>query len=199
MMMMLMHCTERQSLPDDMSLLVAEENKVSHPIHPKLLCSSEQKRYTDGSIHALRADISPGGGLGQGSASSAGAVDEGFIGFFALFPMEKVRSAGQVVSAQLGGHVSSSALSAHQMARAGEPVDSDGSDVWVMMRDGDTGKTYCWNRRTNSFAWEPPAGVEVVWVGELAASVAVCGTATRSLVSLRIHSLRCLLGGRATG
>ena len=41
-----------------------------------------------------------------------------------------MRSAGQVVSAQLGGHVSSSTLSAHQMARAGEPVDSDGTIEW---------------------------------------------------------------------
>ena len=43
------------------------------------------------------------------------------LGCFALFPWKKVRRAGQVVSAQLGGHVSSSTLSAHQMARAGEP------------------------------------------------------------------------------
>ena len=39
-----------------------------------------------------------------------------------------------MVSARLGEHVSSSTLSAHQMARAGEPVDSDGSDVWVRVR-----------------------------------------------------------------
>ena len=56
------------------------------------------------------------------------------LGFFALFPRKKVRSAGQVVSAQQIEHVSSSTLSAHQMARAGEPVDSDGSDVWVLVR-----------------------------------------------------------------
>ena len=62
------------------------------------------------------------------------SVGEDFTGFFALFPWKKVRSAGQVVSAQLGEHVSSSTLSAHKMARAGEPVDSDGSDEWVLMR-----------------------------------------------------------------
>ena len=45
-----------------------------------------------------------------------------------------------MVSAQLGGHVSSSTLSAHQMARAGEPVGSDGSDEWVLMRPPDIGK-----------------------------------------------------------
>ena len=51
------------------------------------------------------------------------------------------------------------------MARAGEPVDSDGSDEWVLMRPSDTGKSYYWNRRTNLTSWDPPAGVEVVWVG----------------------------------
>ena len=35
-----------------------------------------------------------------------------------------MRGAGQEVSAQLGGHVSSSTLSAHQMARAGEPLEA---------------------------------------------------------------------------
>ena len=67
--------------------------------------------------------------------------------------MEKVQSAGQVVSAQLGEHVCSSTLSAHQMARAGEPVDSGGSDVWVRLHDGDTDQSYCWNRRTRETTW----------------------------------------------
>ena len=75
-----------------------------------------------------------------------------------------MRGAGQEVSAQLGGHVSSSTLSAHQMARAGEPVNSDGSTEWVLVRPPDIGKSYCWNRRTNSTTWVAPAGVEVVWV-----------------------------------
>ena len=34
-------------------------------------------------------DISPGGGLGQGSASSAGAADEDFTGVFRIFPHGK--------------------------------------------------------------------------------------------------------------
>ena len=71
-----------------------------------------------------------------------------------------------MVSARLGEHVSSSTLSAHQMARAGEPVDSDGSDVWVLVRPPDIGKSYYWNRRTNSTTRVAPAGVEVVWVVE---------------------------------
>ena len=35
------------------------------------------------------------------------------------------------------------------------------------MRPPDICKSYYWNRRTNLTAWDPPAGVEVVWVGEL--------------------------------
>ena len=71
-----------------------------------------------------------------------------------------------MVSAKLGGHVSSSTLSAHQMARAGEPVDSVGSDEWVLMRSSDIGKSYFWNRRTRATKWKPPPGIRVVWVGE---------------------------------
>ena len=70
-----------------------------------------------------------------------------------------------MVSAQLGEHVSSSTLSAQQMARAGEPVNSGGSDVWVRLHDGETDQSYYWNRRTSETAWRAPLGVEVVWVG----------------------------------
>ena len=73
------------------------------------------------------------------------------------------------MSAQLGEHVSSSTLSAHQMARAGEPVDSGGSDVCVRLHDGDTDQSYFWNRRTRETSWRAPLGVEVVWVGEMSA------------------------------
>ena len=67
-----------------------------------------------------------------------------------------------MASAQLGGHVSSSTLSAHQMARAGEPVDSVVSDVWVRLHDGDTDQSYFWNRRTRETTWRAPVGVLVV-------------------------------------
>ena len=97
-------------------------------------------------------DTSPGVGLGQGASSSAGPADGCYWGFSHFSSWEKVRSAGQVVSAKLGGHVSSSTLSAHQMARAGEPADSGSSDVWVRMHDGDTDQSYFWNRRTRESA-----------------------------------------------
>ena len=47
-----------------------------------------------------------------------------------------MRSAGQVVSAQLGGHVSSSTLSAHQMARAGDASHSYSAGVGAVLRHG---------------------------------------------------------------
>ena len=65
------------------------------------------------------------------------------------------------MSAQLGGHVSSSALS----ARAGEPVDSDGSIEWVKLHVGKTDKTYYWNRRCGATSWRAPPGVKVLWMG----------------------------------
>ena len=137
-------------VPTVLSPLRIEEQTVGIPV-PSVERISER-------IVEQTVDISPGGGLGQGSASSAGAADEDFTGGFSHFSSwKKVRSAGQEVSAQLGGYVSSSTPSAHQTARAGEPVDSDGSDVWVLMRPPDIGKSYYWNKRTNLTAWDPPA------------------------------------------
>ena len=37
---------------------------------------------------------------------------------------------------------------------------------WVQLRERHAGKTYYWNRCTNSTVWQAPAGVEVVWIGE---------------------------------
>ena len=124
--------------------------------------SSSGKRISERTVEQIVDIPSSGGGLGHESSSSAGPADEDFAGVFALFLMEKVRSAWQEVSAQLGRHVSSSTLGAHQMARAGEPVDFGGSDVWVLIRPPDISKSHYWNRRTNLTAWDPPAGVEVV-------------------------------------
>ena len=53
------------------------------------------------------------------------------------------------------------------MARAGEPVDSDGSIVWIRMHRGDADQSYFWNRRTRETTWQAQVGVEVVWVGEM--------------------------------
>ena len=85
-----------------------------------------------------------------------------------------------------------------QMARAGEPVDPDGSIVWVRMHDGDTDQSFFWNRRTNSTAWHAPAGVEVVWVGEMSARGSVWYWNQVTGLTL-IHFLRCLLGDALRG
>ena len=42
----------------------------------------------------------------------------------------------------------------------------EGSVEWVRLRERHAGKTFFWNRRTNSTVWRAPAGVEVVWFGE---------------------------------
>ena len=71
--------------------------------------SSSLERISERTVEQI-VDISPGGGLGQGLASSAGVADEDFY-FFALFPMDKsaeCRAGGEC--AALGGHVSSSTL-----------------------------------------------------------------------------------------
>ena len=69
---------------------------------------SSVERISERTVEQI-VDISPGDGLGQGLASSAGAADEDFTVVFRTFPpWKKVRTAGQVVSAQLGRHVSSS-------------------------------------------------------------------------------------------
>ena len=70
-----------------------------------------------------------------------------------------MRSAGQEVSAKLGGARQLIHIKWFVPASKWTPT---GSDVWVMMRVGETDKSYYWNRRTNSTAWDAPAGVEVV-------------------------------------
>ena len=64
------------------------------------------------------------------SASSAISrpADEAFQGGFALFPEGKSAEVARQVSAQLGGDVTSSTLSAHQMAWIASPDNSDDDD-----------------------------------------------------------------------
>ena len=79
-----------------------------------------------------------------GSDDDANEPDEGVFSHFS--PWKKVRSAGQVVSAQLGGHVSSSTMSAHQMALVPESpptptVPSSGSSCMSAKRTRPTAGT----------------------------------------------------------
>ena len=106
-------------------------------------------------------DISPGGGLGQGSASSAGAADEDFTGFFRTFPRgKKVRVPPRVRVRSCRREVSS-----WTPAACGETI---GSDEWVQFSR--RGKPFYWNRRSHETFWTPPEGVKVVWIGEQTAA-----------------------------
>ena len=100
--------------------------------------------------------------LGQGSSSSRSPTgvqdraDEPGEGFFRTFPQNKK-------SAKLAPH------SSPRVPASGSPSTPasqlEVSVEWVRLRERHAGKTYFWNRRTNSTVWQAPAGVEVVWYG----------------------------------
>ena len=131
------------------------------PEQSSTAASSSLERISERTVEQIVDIPSSGGGLGHGSSSPAGPADEDFTGGFShISPWKKVRSTGQVESAQLGRHVSSSTLSAHQVARAGEAADSDGSIEWVKLHVGETGQTYYWNRRSGATSWRAPGGCQ---------------------------------------
>ena len=101
-------------------------------------------------------DISPSGGLGQGLASPAGAADEDFTVFFALFPMEK--------SAECRAGGDCAARWASQLIHAER---SSNASCWRRFALILYGVGAVWNRRTHETARQPPAGVNVVWMGTM--------------------------------
>ena len=97
----------------------------------------------------------PGGGLhrpGQSSSLLMNLVK----GFFALFPKLK--------SAKGASHSGSELLP--ESSPSTRAAQLEGSVEWVRLRERHAGKTFFWNRRTNSTVWRAPAGVEVVWFDE---------------------------------
>ena len=78
-------------------------------------------------------------------------------GVFRTFPQNKQ-------SAKVTSH-SGSELPPHPSSSTAAAQLED-SVEWVRLREKHAGKTYFWNRRTNSTVWRAPAGVEVVWYGE---------------------------------
>ena len=78
-------------------------------------------------------------------------------GVFRTFPQNKK-------SAELSSH-SGSELPPHPSSSTAV-AQLEGSVEWVRFREKHAGKTYFWNRRTNSTVWRAPAGVDVVWIGE---------------------------------
>ena len=100
------------------------------------------------------------GGL-PGSSSSHSPTDERTDepgeGVFRTFPQIKI-------SAKVASHSGSELLP--ESSPSTPAAQLEGSVEWVQLRDGNSGKTYYWNRRTFSTVWKPPPGVKVVWVGE---------------------------------
>ena len=100
---------------------------------------------------------------GQGSSSShspAGVekrADDPGEGFLRTFPQNKR-------SAKVAPH-SGSELPPHSSSWT-PAAQLEVSVEWVRLRERHAGKSYFWNRRTNSTVWQAPAGVEVVWYGE---------------------------------
>ena len=78
-------------------------------------------------------------------------------GVFRTFPQNKK-------SAKVTSH-SGSELPPHPSPSTAA-AQLEGSVEWVRLREKHAGKTYFWNRRTNSTVWRAPEGVDVVWYGE---------------------------------
>ena len=94
-------------------------------------------------------------------------------------------------SAKLASHSGSELLPESSPSTPAAQLED--SVEWVRLRDGNSGKTYYWNRRTFSTVWKPPPGVRVVWVGERNEEGG-SGTGTGTRVSPRLSSLLFLLG-----
>ena len=96
-------------------------------------------------------------------------------GFFALFPGGKKCACRR--ESECGGvrEVSSWTLAAY-----GETI---GADEWVKIYEG--GKTHYWNRRSNETFWNPPEGIQVVWIGEKSADG---GIASSWLMALGVRA-----------
>ena len=135
------------------------EERTSERIVEQSVFPSSAKRTSE-RIEEQLVDTSPGGGLAQGSASSAGPADEDFAGVFRTFPRgKKSARAAASPSAELPREVSSWTPAAY--------VAPSGSDEWVELYDDVKSKTLYWNRRTRLSSWLPPEGVTVVSVGTM--------------------------------
>ena len=114
--------------------------------------TSSLERISERTVEQI-VDISPGGGLGQGSASAAGAADEDFTGWFQTFPRFFFKCEG------------GSALDS-EGARQWQPIHA-GSRPCRTPSSGYSSGRQCWQdvllEQTHSC--DCLAGVEVVWFG----------------------------------
>ena len=123
--------------------------------------SPSRKRISERIVEQIVDPVSRGSLPGSSSSHSPAGdeerADEPGKGVFRTFP--QVKKSAKVTShpgSELPPH-SSSWTAAAQL---------EDSVEWVRLREKHAGKTYFWNRRTNSTVWRDPAGVEVVWYGE---------------------------------
>ena len=123
--------------------------------------SSTRKRISERIVEQIVDPVCRGGLHGSSSSHSPAGdedrADEPGNGVFRTFPQIKK-------SAKVTSHPGSE-LPPHPSSSTPAP-QLEVSVEWVRLRERHAGKTYFWNRRTNSTVWRAPAGVEVVWYGE---------------------------------
>ena len=123
--------------------------------------SPSRKRISERIVEQIVDPVSRGSLPGSSSSHSPAGdeerADEPGKGVFRTFP--QIKKSAKVTShpgSELPPHPSSWTAAAQL----------EDSVEWVRLREKHAGKTYFWNRRTNSTVWRAPAGVEVVWYGE---------------------------------
>ena len=123
--------------------------------------SPSKKRISERIVEQIVDPVSRGSLPGSSSSHSPAGdeerADEPGKGVFHTFPQNKKSAKGASHSGSELLPESSPSTPAAQL---------EGSVEWVRLRERHAGKTYFWNRRTNSTVWRAPAGVEVVWYGE---------------------------------
>ena len=131
--------------------------------------SSSGKRISERTVERI-VDISPGGGLGHGSSSSAGPADEDFTGVFRTFPQRKKSATRPPHSrSALPPHLSPSTpaaqLESQEEAEAERPEDvllaylleQRHPEEWAPYRAPD-GRTHFRHRLSGRSRWTLPAG-----------------------------------------
>ena len=122
--------------------------------------SSSLERISERIVEQIVDFVSRGGLHGSSSSHSPAGdeerADEPGKGVSSTFPQSKK-------SAKVAPH-SGSELPPHSSSWTAAAQLED-SVEWVRLREKYAGKTYFWNRRTNSTVWRAPAGVEVFFYG----------------------------------
>ena len=123
--------------------------------------SPSRKRISERIVEQIVDPVSrgslPGSSSSHSPASDEECADEPGKGVVRTFPQIKK-------SAKVTSHPGSE-LPPHPSSWTA-PAQLEDSVEWVRLREKHSGRTYFWNRRTNSTVWRALAGVDVVWYGE---------------------------------